>query len=210
MSHVLAIDAGTTGVTCLMVRDDGSIAGRAYREVEQFFPRPGWVEHDADQIFAGVVAASREAIEKAGAKPTALGITNQRETSVAWARSTGKPLQRAIVWQDRRTTQRCADLQASHGKRITELTGLVVDAYFSATKFEWLLREVQIPRGARDDILLGTIDTWLIHRLTNGNSFVTDPSNASRTMLYDIKAMQWSEELCALFNVPKSSLPEVR
>lgn len=207
MSYVLAVDAGTTGVTCLMVRDDGSIAGRAYREVQQFFPRPGWVEHDAEQIFEAVISASREAIEKSGQKPTALGITNQRETAVAWDRTTGKPLQRAIVWQDRRTTQRCAELQASHGKRITELTGLLVDAYFSATKFEWLLRELT-PSG--EQTMLGTIDTWLIWRLTNGKVFATDPTNASRTMLYDINVMQWSEELCSVFNVPKASLPDVR
>jgi glycerol kinase len=207
MSHVLAIDAGTTGVTCLMVRDDGSIAGRGYREVEQFFPKPGWVEHDPNQIFDAVVAAAREAIGKAGAKPTALGITNQRETAVAWNRTTGKPIQRAIVWQDRRTTPRCAELASSHGKRITDLTGLVVDAYFSATKFEWLLRELK-PDPAQT--LLGTIDTWLIWRLTNGKAFATDPSNASRTMLYDINAMRWSDELCALFNVARASLPEVR
>jgi glycerol kinase len=215
MSHVLAIDAGTTGVTCLMVRDDGSIAGRAYREVEQFFPKPGWVEHDPDQIFDAVVSASREAIEKSSAKPAALGITNQRETSVAWNRNTGKPLHRAIVWQDRRTTPRCAELQASHGKRITELTGLVVDAYFSATKFEWLLNSVAGPStslgvNSTRDLHLGTIDAWLIYRLTNGKSFATDPSNASRTMLYDINAMTWSDELCALFNVPRKFLPEVR
>jgi glycerol kinase len=207
MSHVLAIDAGTTGVTCLMVRDDGSIAGRGYREVQQYFPRPGWVEHDADQIFDAVVSASREAMQSSGATPTALGITNQRETAVAWSRSTGKPLQRAIVWQDRRTTQRCAELQASYGTRITELTGLVVDAYFSATKFEWL-RNV-IPSETRD-LLFGTIDTWLIYRLTNGKVFATDPTNASRTMLYDINAMTWSDELCKLFGVSKTSLAEVR
>jgi glycerol kinase len=207
MSHVLAIDAGTTGVTCLMVRDDGVIAGRAYREVQQFFPRPGWVEHDAEQIFDAVVSAARGAIEKSGAKPAALGITNQRETSVAWNRKTGKPIQRAIVWQDRRTTPRCAELNATHGKRITELTGLVVDAYFSATKFEWLLHELK-PTPA--ETMLGTIDTWLMWRLTNGKTFATDPSNASRTMLYDIAAMKWSDELCALFSVPRPSLPEVR
>jgi glycerol kinase len=207
MNHVLAIDAGTTGVTCLMVRDDGAVVSRAYREVQQFFPKPGWVEHDAEQIFEGVVSAARDAIEKSGVKPVALGITNQRETAVAWSRSTGKPLHRAIVWQDRRTTARCADLQKSHGPRITELTGLLVDAYFSATKFEWLLRELK-PSPA--DTMLGTIDTWLIYRLTNGKSFVTDPSNASRTMLYDINAMKWSDELCSLFNVPKAALPEVR
>jgi glycerol kinase len=210
MSHVLAIDAGTTGVTCLMVRDDGTIAGRAYREVQQFFPRPGWVEHDPDQIFDAVVSASREAIDKSGVKPAALGITNQRETAVAWSKATGRPLQRAIVWQDRRTTPRCAELQESHGKRITDLTGLVVDAYFSATKFEWLLRENQVPRSAQGDVLLGTIDTWLIWRLTDGKVFATDPSNASRTMLYDINALKWSDELCSLFSISKASLPEVR
>jgi glycerol kinase len=207
MNHVLAIDAGTTGITCLMVRDDGAVIARAYREVEQFFPRPGWVEHDADKIFDGVVAAAGEAIEKSGTKPAALGITNQRETAVAWNRTTDKPLQRAIVWQDRRTTARCAEVQESHGKRITDLTGLLVDAYFSATKFEWLLREMKPPA---DQVMLGTIDAWLIWRLTNGKTFATDPSNASRTMLYDINAMQWSDELCSLFSVPRASLPEVR
>jgi glycerol kinase len=207
MSHVLAIDAGTTGVTCLMVRDDGAVISRAYRDVQQFFPRPGWVEHDAEQIFEAVVAASREAIDKSKAKPEALGITNQRETAVVWDKSTGKPLQRAIVWQDRRTTQRCAELQATQGKRITDLTGLVVDAYFSATKFEWLLRQL---KPAADRTLLGTIDAWLIWRLTNGKTFATDPSNASRTMLYDIDALAWSDELCSLFGISPASLPEVR
>jgi glycerol kinase len=207
MSHVLAIDAGTTGVTCLMVRDDGTVVSRGYREVEQFFPRPGWVEHDAEQIFDAVIAAGREAIAQANAKPEALGITNQRETAVAWHPATGKPLHRAIVWQDRRTTARCAELRASRGARITELTGLVVDAYFSATKFEWLLREL---KPAREQVLLGTIDAWLIWRLTNGRVFATDPTNASRTMLYDIDALGWSDELCALFGVARDTLPEVR
>ena len=207
MNHVLAIDAGTTGVTCLMVSDAGTVVSRGYREVEQFFPRPGWVEHDPEQIFAAVVSASREAIEKSGAKPAALGITNQRETAVAWSRRTGKALHRAIVWQDRRTTPRCAELQASHGNRISDLTGLVVDAYFSATKFEWLLRELKLDAG---DTMLGTIDTWLIHRLTNGRTYATDPSNASRTMLYDINRQQWSDELCSLFGISRVSLPEVR
>ena len=207
MKHVLAVDAGTTGVTCLMLREDGHVVARGYREVEQFFPKPGWVEHDPEQIFGAVVAAAREAIGKAGVAPVSLGITNQRETAVAWDRETGKPLHRAIVWQDRRTTARCAELQRSHGERISALTGLVVDAYFSATKYEWLLRELG---GAADRVRLGTIDTWLIHRLTNGRSFATDPTNASRTMLYDIGAMSWSDELCSLFGVPKSALPEVR
>jgi glycerol kinase len=207
MKHVLAIDAGTTGVTCLMVREDGTVSARGYREVQQFFPKPGWVEHDADQIFDAVIAAGREAIEKAGAQPAAIGITNQRETAVAWDRRSGKPIQRAIVWQDRRTSARCTELNASHGKRINVLTGLIVDAYFSATKFEWLLREL---KPAVDRTMLGTVDTWLIWRLTGGKVFATDPSNASRTMLYDIGVMNWSDELCSLFQVPKASLPEVR
>lgn len=207
MKHVLAIDAGTTGVTCLMVREDGKVTARSYREVQQYFPKPGWVEHDADQIFDAVLAAGREAIRQSGAQPAAIGITNQRETAVAWDRETGRPIQRAIVWQDRRTSPRCAGLNATHGKRITELTGLIVDAYFSATKFEWLLREL---KPAAERTMLGTIDTWLVWKLTAGKVFATDPSNASRTMLYDIGAMRWSDELCALFNVPKASLPEVR
>lgn len=207
MSHVLAIDAGTTGVTCLMVRVDGAVVGRGYREVQQYFPRPGWVEHDPEQIFDAVASAAREAIQQSGATPQAVGITNQRETAVAWHRSTGKPLHRAIVWQDRRTTPRCAELQQSHGERITDLTGLVVDAYFSATKFEWLLKERQLDPS---QTLLGTIDAWIIYRLTNGKSFLTDASNASRTMLYDINAMRWSDELCSIFGVRSSSLPEVR
>src|SRR5512140_746159 len=133
MRHVLAIDAGTTGVTCLMVREDGHVSSRGYREVTQFFPQPGWVEHDPEQIFAATIEAAREAIAAAGSLPVALGITNQRETSVAWDRASGRIVQRAIVWQDRRTTGRCSELNAQEGPRITALTGLMVDAYFSAT-----------------------------------------------------------------------------
>jgi glycerol kinase len=206
MKHVLAIDAGTTGVTALMVRDDGVIAGRGYREVQQFFPRPGWVEHDPEQIFEAVIEAARTAISAAGATPASIGITNQRETAVVWNRSTGKPLQRAIVWQDRRTTERCTELARTHGAEITHRTGLIVDAYFSATKFEWLLRE----HASVDQVALGTIDTWVIWKLTGGEVFATEPTNASRTMLYDINSLTWSDELCSLFSVPRQTLPEVR
>ena len=209
MSHVLAIDAGTTGVTCLMVREDGHVTSRGYREVQQFFPKPGWVEHDPEQIFDAMIAAAREAIARSEMTPVAIGITNQRETAIAWNRDTGRPLQRAIVWQDRRTTARCADINATHGKRITELTGLMVDAYFSATKFEWLLQaHGNAPPGR---IALGTVDSWLIWKLTGGDVFATDPSNASRTMLYDINQHCWSDELCDLFGISSAaSLPEIR
>jgi glycerol kinase len=208
MRHVLAIDAGTTGVTCLMVREDGLVASRGYREVTQFFPQPGWVEHDADQIFDATIAAAREAIAKIGTPPVALGIANQRETAVVWNRETGRPVQRAIVWQDRRTSRRCADLNATRGARITELTGLLVDAYFSATKFEWILEHRAVVKNER--LALGTVDAWLIWKLTGGSVFATDPTNASRTMLYDINARAWSAELCELFSVSAASLPEVR
>lgn len=208
MRHVLAIDAGTTGVTCLMVREDGHVSARGYREVTQFFPRPGWVEHDPDQIFDATIAAARDAITEVGASPVAAGITNQRETAIVWDRGSGRPVQRAIVWQDRRTTARCTELNEQHGPRITALTGLMVDAYFSATKFEWILREN--PLIARKQLAMGTVDAWLIWKLTGGSVFATDPTNASRTMLYDINAQAWSPELCDLFSVPAEALPDVR
>ncbi|MBK8057702.1 MAG: glycerol kinase GlpK [Gemmatimonadetes bacterium] len=210
MRHVLAIDQGTTGSTCLVVRADGSIAGRAYREITQYYPQPGWVEHDAEEIFERTRDAAREAIARAGVTPDAIGITNQRETIVVWSRATGRPVSRAIVWQDRRTSERCAEL-ASRAEEITRRTGLVVDPYFSATKLEWLLRDPALAERARSgELVAGTIDSWLIWQLTGGTVHATDASNASRTMLYDIDAAQWSEELCALFGVPRSMLPDVR
>ena len=210
MRHVLAIDQGTTGSTCLVVRADGSIAGRAYREITQYYPQPGWVEHDAEEIFERTRDAAREAIARAGVIPDAIGITNQRETIVVWSRATGRPVSRAIVWQDRRTSERCAEL-ASRAEEITRRTGLVVDPYFSATKLEWLLRDPALAERARaGELVAGTIDSWLIWQLTGGTVHATDASNASRTMLYDIDAAQWSEELCALFGVPRSMLPDVR
>ena len=203
---VLAIDEGTTGVTCLVVGEDSRVLGRAYREITQHFPQPGWVEHDAEEIFAKTVAAAREAMDAAAADVLAIGITNQRETIVLWDRRTGAPVHRAIVWQDRRTAKRCAEL-APHAGRIRELTGLVTDPYFSGTKLEWLLQHVA---GNPDQLLAGTIDAWLIWRLTDGQVHATDHTNASRTMLYDLGRMGWSDELCDLLHVPRALLPQVR
>jgi len=206
MSHVLAIDAGTTGVTCLMVRDDGSIAGRAYREVQQFFPRPGWVEHDANEIWEVTRRVGHEALADAGIAGSdldAIGISNQRETVVAWDPATGEPLHRALVWQDRRTAERCDELRAAgHEALVRERTGLVIDPYFSATKVEWLLRNVE---GA-ERAVFGTIDSWLAFKLTGRH--VTDYTNASRTMLFDIRRLAWDEELCALLGIDPGRLPE--
>jgi glycerol kinase len=210
MKHVLAIDEGTTGVTCLVVRADGHIAGRAYREITQYYPEPGWVEHDPAEIVRHTIDAAREAIADAGAAPDALGITNQRETIVVWDRETGQPLHRAIVWQDRRTAARCAELMPS-AELLAARTGLVVDPYFSATKLEWLLtRGHLLDDHQPEQMAVGTIDSWLIWQLTRGAAHLTDPTNASRTMLFDIDAMKWSDELCALFGVPMSMLPEIR
>ncbi len=210
MKHVLAIDEGTTGVTGLVIAADGRIAGRGYREITQHFPRPGWVEHDAQELFERTVDAGREAIAAAGVTPDAIGITNQRETVVVWERATGRPVHRAIVWQDRRTAARCVEL-APRAEWIRSRTGLVVDPYFSATKLEWLLREEHLleryPAGA---LAAGTVDSWLVWKLTGGAVHATDPTNACRTMLYDIDARGWSDALCALFGVPRAWLPEVR
>ena len=215
MKHVLAIDAGTTGITCLMVAADGTIAGRGYCELPQHFPQPGWVEHDGEQIAQAVRIAGREAVAAAGAAPACIGITNQRETMLVWDRATLAPLRRAIVWQDRRTAARCAAL-ADRAEWIRARTGLETDPYFSATKLEWLLGEGGVRDEVGDaalergDVCAGTIDSWLIARLTNGAVHATDPTNASRTMLYDIDAHAWSAELRALFGVPAAMLPEVR
>jgi glycerol kinase len=210
MKHVLALDQGTTGSTCLVIDQNGRITGRGYREITQHFPHPGWVEHDAMEILDRTVAAAREAISEAGVTPDAIGITNQRETVVLWDRRTGIPVAPAIVWQDRRTTSRCAELAAIEPE-ITGLTGLVVDPYFSATKLEFLLRNEAIARrAAAGELAAGTIDCWLVWKLTNGVVHATDTSNASRTMLFDIDRKEWSARLLDLFGVPRLILPEVR
>jgi glycerol kinase len=210
MKHVLAIDAGTTGITCLVVSDEGRIVGRGYREITQYFPKPGWVEHDAAEIFDRTLESARDALESSGVIPDAIGITNQRETIVVWNRATGDPLARAIVWQDRRTAERCRELEAQSAK-ITLVTGLPVDPYFSATKLELLLSRPEIASEVRSgNVLAGTIDSWLIWKLTDGSVHATDPTNASRTLLFDIDARTWSDELCEIFHVPPAILPEVR
>jgi glycerol kinase len=210
MKHVLAIDQGTTGTTALVISADGKVAGRGYQEITQHFPQPGWVEHDPDEILERTLIAAREAIAQSQVMPDAIGITNQRETVVVWHRDTGKPLARAVVWQDRRTAARCADL-AKRTAWISQRTGLRPDPYFSATKIEWLLNRPEIAFVARNGrLLVGTIDTWLIWKLTGGRVHATDPTNASRTLLFDIRKLRWSRELCALFHIPFDALPEVR
>ena len=210
MKHVLAIDEGTTSTRCLMFSAAGEIVGRGARDITQYFPKPGWVEHDAEEIFDKTVAAAKEAIESSGVMPDAIGITNQRETIVVWNRRTGKPLTRAIVWQDRRTAERCREL-AEQAPWITEKTGLPVDPYFSATKLELLLQDPEVARLVESgDVLAGTMDCWLIWNLTGGAVHATDYTNASRTLLFDIDTRAWSNELCSLFSVPQSVLPDVR
>lgn len=209
--HVLAIDQGTTGSTCLIIRADGAVVGRGYREITQHFPHPGRVEHDPMEIVARTLDAAREAIAQAGVMPDAIGITNQRETTVVWDRATGRPVARAIVWQDRRTAARCAEL-APRAEWFAERTGLVVDPYFSATKLEWLLRsDPELSRrAAAGELAFGTVDCWLVWTLTRGAVHATEPTNASRTLLYDIRTLGWSPELCDVFGVPSAVLPEVR
>lgn len=207
---VIAIDAGTTGVRSRAVFPDGRDTVASYREFTQHYPRPGWVEHDATEIWDAVVATLTDVVDQVGHDHVAaIGITNQRETVVAWSRATGEPHGTAIVWQDRRTAARCTELEAAgHLDLVRTTTGLVLDPYFSGTKFEWLLRERDIT--VDDDLALGTIDTWLIWNLTGGEAFVTDVTNASRTMLYDIGAREWSAPMCELLGVPMAALPEVR
>ncbi len=213
---VLAIDAGTTGVTALIVTDHGTLAGRGYQEFRQFFPQPGWVEHLPESIWQATLAASSQALAAAAAAGVAavscVGITNQRETAVLWDRATLAAPRRAIVWQDRRTTAICSRLRSAGAEpRVAELTGLRIDPYFTATKLTWLAEnEPAVWAGVSDgSIAVGTVDSYLISRLTGGRLHVTDASNASRTLLFDLEAGQWSAELCSLFGVPPHALPEV-
>jgi glycerol kinase len=210
---ILAIDQGTTGTTCLVFDGEFELVGRAYREFAQHFPRPGWVEHDALEIWEVTQAVAGEAIEDAGLRRgdlQAVGITNQRETVVVWDPDTGEPLHRAIVWQDRRTAARCAQLRdEGHEALIRQRTGLVLDPYFSATKIEWLLDNVDGLRGRaqRGRAVFGTVDAWLVYKLCG--EITTDPSNAARTMLFDIAVGDWDPQLLELFGVPGGSLPRV-
>ena len=207
MSYVIAIDAGTTGVRSRAIFNDGRDAISAYQEFTQYFPQPGWVEHDAEEIWRVTLATLVSVLAQLDGRPTAIGITNQRETLVAWNRKTDNVLARAIVWQDRRTAQQCAQL-SEHLDLVRRTTGLVLDPYFSGTKAQWLLQHGGV--ATSPDLAFGTIDSWIVWRLTGGATFATDASNASRTMLYDIRENRWSEELCDILGVPISSLPEVQ
>jgi glycerol kinase len=207
MAVVLAIDAGTTGVRTVAIDEHGRRRGYAYREFPQHFPRPGWVEHDADEIWAAAAATLAEVVaELDGQAVAAIGITNQRETTVVWDRSSGRPLHRAIVWQDRRTAARCDELRAEGLEPLVrQRTGLALDPYFSATKLEWLVRHGGVRADAR--LAFGTVDSWILWNLTGVHA--TEPSNASRTMLFDIDTGTWSDELLDRFSVPRSCLPAV-
>jgi glycerol kinase len=195
---ILAIDQGTTGTTCLLCDDELRVVSRGYRELPQHFPRPGWVEHDPEEIWQSVLGAAADA---GGAFDT-VAITNQRETTIVWDRATGDPVAPAIVWQDRRTAERAAQLDAA---LIRAKTGLVPDPYFSATKLEWLLRE----HGLRDGLAFGTVDSWLVWRLTHGEHHVVDVTNASRTLLVSLETLDWDDELLELFGVERSLLPRI-
>jgi glycerol kinase len=215
MSFVLALDQGTTSSRAIVFDQAGSIRAVAQQEFKQFYPRPGWVEHDATEIWATQSDVAVEALAKAGigaAHIAAIGITNQRETTVLWERASGKPVAPAIVWQDRRTAPMCDDLRkAGHAELFSRKTGLVLDAYFSGTKLKWLLDHVPAARerAMRNELAFGTVDSWLVWNLTRGAEHVTDASNASRTLLFDIHRGEWDDELLALLDVPRSVLPAV-
>ncbi|MGB9341086.1 MAG: glycerol kinase GlpK [Polyangiales bacterium] len=213
---LLSIDQGTTGSTAMLLSPDGEVLGRANHEFPQHFPRPGWVEHDLEEIWKSVGDAVRDAIARAKVAPSdclGIGITNQRETTVLWERSSGKAVHRAIVWQDRRTADRCQELKdAGHEELFRQRTGLVLDPYLAGTKVEWLLDHVDgaRARAEKGELAFGTIDSWLVYRLSGGKVHVTDASNASRTLFYDIGKGRWDEELAAVLRVPMTLLPEVR
>ena len=216
MAFLLALDQGTTSSRAIVFADSGEIVSLAQREFKQHFPRPGWVEHDPEEIWTSQIEVAEEALKKAGRKPTdvaALGITNQRETVVIWDRATGEPIHPAIVWQDRRTSDVCDRLR-SDGREamVREKTGLLLDPYFSGTKIAWLLDHVDGARAAAEAgrLACGTIDTWLVHKLTGGELHITDASNASRTLLMNIHAGDWDDELLECFGVPRSLLPAIR
>ncbi|MBF0490653.1 MAG: glycerol kinase GlpK [Candidatus Omnitrophica bacterium] len=211
--YILAIDQGTTGSRCFIFNSKGKILSSAYQEFPQYFPKPGWVEHDASQIWTSVESVVRKAIASSKINPKeikAIGITNQRETTLLWDRLTHRPVSRAIVWQDRRTSQVCSKLK-KHETMIRKTTGLVMDPYFSATKIAWILDHTKGLRkkAQNGDIAFGTMDSWLIYKLTGGQSHVTDMTNASRTLIYDIVLKQWSDPLLKLFSVPQQILPRV-
>ena len=213
--YILALDQGTTSSRAIVFDRNGSIVAAAQKEFPQMFPKPGWVEHDAEQIWSTQIAMARQALKNAGADAgdvAAIGITNQRETTLVWNRDTGKPIANAIVWHDRRTASVCDQLKAQKlGSTIRRKTGLIIDAYFSGTKIQWLLKHVKGARALAEKgkLAFGTIDSWLIWRLTGGRQHVTDVTNASRTMLFDIKTGKWDKQILGILDVPESMLPRV-
>ena len=216
MDHVLALDQGTTSSRAIVFDRDGRPVATAQREFRQIFPNPGWVEHDPEEIWTSQISTAIEALGQASLRPrhvAAVGITNQRETTIVWDHEDGRPVANAIVWQDRRTAALCDRLRAEGVEdMVRERTGLVLDAYFSGTKIRWILDNVPGARARAEagKLRFGTVDTWLLHRLTSGRLHVTDPSNASRTLLYNIRTGDWDDELLRVFGVPRSMLPEVR
>jgi glycerol kinase len=215
MAYILALDQGTTSSRAILFDEEGTIAAVAQHEFEQFYPEAGWVEHDPTEILTRQMSCAVEALTKAGARPrdiAAIGITNQRETAIVWERATGKPIHPAIVWQDRRTAAFCKELEErGAGEMVSAKTGLVLDPYFSATKVKWILDNVEGARAQaeRGELAFGTVDSWLIWHLTSGQRHVTDMTNASRTLLFNIVKGEWDKELLALFGIPESMLPEV-
>ncbi len=214
IKYVMALDAGTTSNRCILFEKDGTIASIAQKEFTQYFPQPGWVEHDADEIWSTQLGVAVEAMLKIGASAediAAIGITNQRETTIVWDKATGEPVCPAIVWQCRRTAEFCDELKAQgYTDLIRKKTGLIIDAYFSATKIRWILDHVE---GAREkaeagELLFGTVETWLIWKLTKGKVHVTDYSNAVRTMLFNINTLEWDQEILDLLKIPRSMLPQ--
>ena len=214
IKYVMALDAGTTSNRCILFEKDGTISSIAQKEFTQYFPQPGWVEHDADEIWSTQLGVAVEAMSKIGASAediAAIGITNQRETTIVWDKTTGEPVCPAIVWQCRRTAEFCDELKAQgYTDTIRKKTGLIIDAYFSATKIRWILDHVE---GAREkaeagELLFGTVETWLIWKLTKGKVHVTDYSNAARTMLFNINTLEWDQEILDLLKIPRSMLPQ--
>ena len=206
MAAILALDAGTTSSRALVFAEDGRILAVAQREITQHYPQPGWVEHDASEIWRTQIDVAAEAVAKANVTIGAIGITNQRETTVLWDRQTGQPVANAIVWQDRRTAAMCDALRA-HEEAVRAKTGLVIDAYFSGTKLRWLLDRTDVDPSR---LTFGTVDSWLVWNLTGGRTHITDVTNASRTMLFDINRGAWDDELLSIVGIPRSVLPEVR
>ncbi|HMQ00804.1 MAG TPA: FGGY family carbohydrate kinase, partial [Cyclobacteriaceae bacterium] len=215
MKYIIALDQGTTSSRSILFDEQGNIVAISQKEFTQYFPQSGWVEHDPEEILETQLATLREVVAKAKVdikNIATIGITNQRETTVVWDRQTGKPVYNAIVWQDKRTASICEEIKnAGHEKYIRENTGLVVDSYFSGTKLKWILENVEgaKTKAKNGELAFGTIDTWLIWHLSKGKAYVTDVSNASRTMLYNISSLQWDKNLLQVLDIPETVLPEV-